>query len=420
MFTRHNFIVPFTGLFLTLFALPGKGYSQQIQDILRDTTILVNCKPAPVDLFKAMNFQAMPTNGYWGDTNGVPLINGNIFIPVRPSDETITESDTLFYFYITAQNEYCGLGRGATMTLHLRMNFEPCEILPYDSLQRNRLFFCWNDDVELGSGVKIDPFNPTGIILAAQPNADEHRDTRGELPEVLIYSSPDSNTPIAWHFDAIRVFEEGVTDTLYVSIPTRGIIKQMIIIKIHPRSRLEITYSPDVKNNPFREYDVDEDITIKVDDQSMFEVYKYYLNNKYLNDYFLGGDTTSSQIKLNAMVFSGLDDLITIAAVDTNKCFVEFTDNIVISVPFPNVFTPDGDGINDIFLGGSKYANREFVLEIFNRWGDRLYMGTTGWDGTYQNAPVPPGTYAYAVKIKGPDGNHRLIKGMVTLIRVIK
>jgi gliding motility-associated-like protein len=54
----------------------------------------------------------------------------------------------------------------------------------------------------------------------------------------------------------------------------------------------------------------------------------------------------------------------------------------------PTAFTPNGDGINDVFAEGYK-------VKIFNRLGVLLYEGDNGWDGTYKGRLVEPGVYLY-------------------------
>ncbi|MBL7777158.1 MAG: gliding motility-associated C-terminal domain-containing protein [Chitinophagales bacterium] len=78
-------------------------------------------------------------------------------------------------------------------------------------------------------------------------------------------------------------------------------------------------------------------------------------------------------------------------------------------VDFPNAFTPNADGVNDVFLKG-------YDLVILNRWGQELYRGFDGWDGRYNGQKVSPGTYYYVVQL--PDITDRLttIKGNVLLI----
>ena len=71
----------------------------------------------------------------------------------------------------------------------------------------------------------------------------------------------------------------------------------------------------------------------------------------------------------------------------------------------PNVFTPNGDGVNDVFYT----PNRNIVsysLDIFNRWGQLLFSSDSplkGWDGTFGGQMVPDGVYVYILKAKGAD-----------------
>jgi gliding motility-associated-like protein len=188
-------------------------------------------------------------------------------------------------------------------------------------------------------------------------------------------------------------------------------------VVVYPQAQIEIYYSPDIKNDITKEYGIDDDVTIRVEDSETFKYYQYYLNSQHLNKYYMGGDSTKNEIILNALAFTGVEDFFEVIARDTNNCIVKKADNVVLNVPFPNVFTPDGDGTNDVFFGGDKYRNREFTLEVFNRWGNRLYFGSSGWDGKYRGVDAPPGNYEYVIHLKLSDGSTKLVKGTVTLIR---
>jgi gliding motility-associated-like protein len=73
----------------------------------------------------------------------------------------------------------------------------------------------------------------------------------------------------------------------------------------------------------------------------------------------------------------------------------------------PNAFTPNQDGINDIFGAG-------YDLYIFNRWGVCLYKGNKGWDGRNEHGKMfAPGVYYYYAK----DANGNEYKGSVTLVK---
>ncbi len=85
----------------------------------------------------------------------------------------------------------------------------------------------------------------------------------------------------------------------------------------------------------------------------------------------------------------------------------------------PNAFTPDGDGINDVFYpkgtGIIKYE-----LMIFDRWGELLFTTKDfykGWDGTYKGTPCKTDTYTWKINVNDPEGRNREYVGHVTLYK---
>ena len=84
-----------------------------------------------------------------------------------------------------------------------------------------------------------------------------------------------------------------------------------------------------------------------------------------------------------------------------------------------NAFSPNGDGVNDLFLTTNQNLIN-YRLTIFNRWGNTLFVTTdpaAGWNGTYHGDKVPDGTYFYLVEAIGIDGQKYLLKGFVYLNR---
>ena len=88
---------------------------------------------------------------------------------------------------------------------------------------------------------------------------------------------------------------------------------------------------------------------------------------------------------------------------------------------FPNAFSPNGDGMNDIYRAKTDYQSIvEFKAVIYNRWGQKLYEWNNpagGWDGTYKGNPVKQGVYYVQVPAKGADGRRFNIKKDVNLLR---
>ncbi len=95
-------------------------------------------------------------------------------------------------------------------------------------------------------------------------------------------------------------------------------------------------------------------------------------------------------------------------------------DVIFDSVTIPSGFTPNGDGLNDVFRPiGMKYQ-KLIEFSVYNRWGQQVYTSANkelGWDGTFNGVPQDMGVYNYVLIVSLDDGNNRTYKGTVTLIR---
>lgn len=85
----------------------------------------------------------------------------------------------------------------------------------------------------------------------------------------------------------------------------------------------------------------------------------------------------------------------------------------------PNVFTPNGDGRNDVlFVLGNYMRSMRFC--IFNQWGELIFLSEnpgTGWNGMHKGKQQPVGVYAYTLKVVLQDGTIVNKKGSVNLIR---
>lgn len=109
--------------------------------------------------------------------------------------------------------------------------------------------------------------------------------------------------------------------------------------------------------------------------------------------------------------------------VDTLGCMA--TDDVCIDVGFdfalyvPNVFTPNGDGLNDLLLPVG-YGISEVKMTIYNRWGEQLFSSGSikeGWNGDYAGKPCEQGVYIWFVDFVSADGKQQRAKGHVLLQR---
>jgi gliding motility-associated-like protein len=85
----------------------------------------------------------------------------------------------------------------------------------------------------------------------------------------------------------------------------------------------------------------------------------------------------------------------------------------------PNVFSPNGDGKNDILYAYSSYISK-LEMRIYNQYGQQVELITdphNGWDGKFKGTAQPVGVYMYVLKATMTDGRTIQMKGNITLLR---
>jgi gliding motility-associated-like protein len=89
------------------------------------------------------------------------------------------------------------------------------------------------------------------------------------------------------------------------------------------------------------------------------------------------------------------------------------------SLYVPNIFSPNGDGNNDVlYVRGQNL--KELSFAVYNRWGQLVFESkdiNLGWDGTHKQSKCESGVYFYYVEAMDEDGNTLRKKGNVSLIR---
>jgi gliding motility-associated-like protein len=107
---------------------------------------------------------------------------------------------------------------------------------------------------------------------------------------------------------------------------------------------------------------------------------------------------------------------------ETSETYESDAFSIVISeseLKVPNAFSPNGDGVNDLFKVKHKSLVK-FNATVFNRWGQELYKWNNpdeGWDGTYHGKAVKDGVYFIVIKAVGSDGIKYNHKGDINILR---
>ena len=118
------------------------------------------------------------------------------------------------------------------------------------------------------------------------------------------------------------------------------------------------------------------------------------------NDYYVSqsyGQCESERVKMSVIIERCCDD------------------NVFI----PSGFTPNADGLNDVFQVSLKGESKILNIEIFNRWGQRVYHSTSNqpWDGSFNGMTVDMGNYFYNISFTCKDGTIITKKGEVVVVR---
>ncbi|HVA98882.1 MAG TPA: PKD domain-containing protein, partial [Bacteroidia bacterium] len=110
---------------------------------------------------------------------------------------------------------------------------------------------------------------------------------------------------------------------------------------------------------------------------------------------------------------------------DNNGCKDSITKTIYVEGQYviyvPNAFTPNGDGINDVFnVKGTGIDPNNFDMSIYDRWGILIFHTTNlnqGWDGRVKNNLVQLGVYVWKIETKDFKGDNHQYIGHVSVIR---
>lgn len=116
--------------------------------------------------------------------------------------------------------------------------------------------------------------------------------------------------------------------------------------------------------------------------------------------------------------------IINTARVSANETDNSLSDNQstdqkeILDIVIPNIFTPNGDGVNDRFEIRHLNLYTENEISIINRWGNPIYQKKNyenSWDGN----GLDEGTYFYILKVKNATGSWKAYKGYITLLRTV-
>lgn len=165
--------------------------------------------------------------------------------------------------------------------------------------------------------------------------------------------------------------------------------------------------------------------TVSVSTNAIIDSISWLINKSYTDFTYLNNDKSEIEIESYA------DNIIYATVTDVNGCKstgeLQIIVNTLRNIDVPNIFSPDGDGRNDIFrIKTGKGVNIVNYITIYDRWGEKIFSeenilpsgGYAGsWNGTYNGTKLNPGVYVYLVEVVFNDKRKILYRGSITLLR---
>ncbi len=108
----------------------------------------------------------------------------------------------------------------------------------------------------------------------------------------------------------------------------------------------------------------------------------------------------------------------------TNRCG-SFADEILVTeglcnIIMPNAFSPNGDGVNEVYRVKFPFPVQQFTFSIYNRFGEKVFETkdvNQGWDGKLKGVKQPIGNYVWTIQFTGVNNRQQSLKGNVLLLR---
>ncbi len=171
--------------------------------------------------------------------------------------------------------------------------------------------------------------------------------------------------------------------------------------------------------------DLGHDLTVSTYDTVIYVKAQYNITEYKEILWYINGELTDEAADEIELTIDE-DKQIIVLLIANNGCEVRDTLNITVdfraNIYIPDIFTPDGDGINDVWrLRYKDYKPLIKEAAIFDRWGEKIILrkniSNLEWDGTFKGKRVSPGVYLYYIRYENAKGYDIVLTGDITVIR---
>ncbi|MGZ4086575.1 MAG: PKD domain-containing protein, partial [Bacteroidia bacterium] len=268
----------------------------------------------------------------------------------------------------------------------------------------------------IGSTTVINP-NPVPFIVSS-PN-------KGCLPLCVTYTCQVSaGSVINWNLGNGTTASNVNAATCYYTTGTYSITTSVTDANGCPGSA---TYTAQVYPNPVADYNYSPYKPIVNQDDVTFTDASYGANITGWNWYFMDNAQYTSTLQNPVFTYPEAGTYAVALVVKSDKgCSDTVVKSLVVGEDFgiwvPNAFTPNGDGLNDVFYAKG-FGITKFEMQIFDRWGEVVFSSediNSAWDGKFQGRGdkiCAEDAYTWRVKVVSVFGKAKELTGHVTLIK---
>ncbi|MBK9378370.1 MAG: gliding motility-associated C-terminal domain-containing protein [Saprospiraceae bacterium] len=170
------------------------------------------------------------------------------------------------------------------------------------------------------------------------------------------------------------------------------------------------------------------EIILSLDAKKTIQIQSSSDSTAFVNILWSPSDQLSCENCWSPVVTGTKDETIYLTVTDTNGCTYQTQINIKINqeafISIPNIFSPNGDQINDYFYPQGNEQIQIELFEVYDRWGGLVFRTSEakinvpedGWNGTYKGALLNPAVFVYVIKAKHPL-QEWILSGEINLIR---
>ena len=376
-----------------------------------DTTTYITVNPLTTTLY---NVQATDINGCTSQITPIVLsVTEPLTMTLQPSADSICIGDSL----VIGAN----ITGGGNITFVIHLSDGTSGVPPLTVYPQQDMTYVAEVSDSCGFITVTDSIFVT--VMPLPPTAFTADFTNGCEPFTVTFTetNPPEGQTYQWYFHdgyygsgntAVHTFENyGIYSVTMTATSFFGCVNSQTIsnmITVYPKPEADFTYNP----------------KIPVAFEMIF--FDNLSSTQYAAHWNFGDGHTSNHINaFNTFNTSGEHNVQLIAetpfgCTDTATQLIYVKE--VFTLYIPNAFTPDGDGLNDVFLPlGIGIDNEGYHLMIFNRWGELVFESydvNHGWDGkTFSGEKAYDGVYTWLLYYNEIESYNQKRTGTVTLLR---